>query len=62
MDGLGAGPPAGVDDPVDQRVALRRRRRPEQHLLVGELHVQRVGVGLGVDRDRGDVRACGRSG
>ena len=55
MHRLGAGRLAGLDDLVDQQIALRRRRRADRHGLVGHLDVQRVAVGVGIDRDRLDA-------
>ena len=55
MNRLRAGLLAGRHDLVDQQVGLRRGRRADQHLLVGLAHVQRVGVGLGIDRHRLDA-------
>ncbi len=55
MHRLGAGPAAGVDDLVDDQIAFGRRRRPDRHRLVGHLDMQRVAVGLGIDRDRLDA-------
>jgi hypothetical protein len=54
---LGAGPLAGVDDPVDDEIALGGGRRADQHGLVRHLDVERVPVGLGIDRDRADPHA-----
>ena len=36
------------------QIALARRRRPDMHRLVRHAHVQRLGVGVGIDRDRAD--------
>ena len=55
VDGLGAGLVAGVDDLVGDQVGLGRRRRADRHRLVGHLDGQAAGVGLGIDRDRGDA-------
>ncbi|MGY4312229.1 hypothetical protein ACVWW1_001532 [Bradyrhizobium sp. JR3.5] len=52
MHGLRAGLAAGVDDLVDQKIALGRGRRADQHGVVGHLDMQRVAVGLGVDGNR----------
>ena len=59
MHRLGAGLAAGVDDLVDHEIAFGRRRRPDQDRLVGHFDVQRVAVGLGIDRDRLDPHAAG---
>ena len=60
MHRLGAGRLAGLDDLVDQQIALRRGRRADRHRLVGHLDVQRVAVGLGIDRDRLDAHPARR--
>ena len=59
MHRLGAGLAAGLDDLVDQQIALGRGRRADQHGLVGHLDMQRVAVGLGIDRDRLDPHPAG---
>ncbi len=51
MYGLGAGLFAGVDDLVDDQVALGRGGRPDKDGIVRHLNMQRVAVGLGKDRD-----------
>jgi len=52
---LGAGFLAGGDDLVHHQVRLAARRRPDAHGLVGELDMQRVAIGLGIDRDGRDA-------
>src|SRR5581483_3051805 len=52
MDRLAAGRLRRCDDVRDPQVALRRGRRPDPNSVVGLAHVQRVGVGGRVDRDR----------
>ena len=60
MDGVGAARARGVEQRLDVQIALARRRRADRDRLVGEPHVRRVGVGLGVDRDGRDAhRAAG---
>ena len=54
MHRLGAARLAGRDDLLDDQVALRRRRRPDQDRLIRHLDMERVTVGLGIDRDRGN--------
>ena len=58
MHGLRAGLAAGLDDLVDQQIALGRRRRADQHGLVGHLDMERVAVGLGIDGYRLDPHAA----
>ncbi len=56
MDRLGPGPPRRLQHALGQQIALRRRRRPQPHRLVGQPHVPRVAVGVGVDRHRPDAQ------
>ena len=49
---------AGRDDFLDSEIAFGRRRRADRHGLVRHLHVKRVAVGLGIDRDRLDAQAA----
>ena len=57
MHRLRAGRAAGLDDLVDDEIGLRGRRRADMDGLVGHLDVQRVAVGVGVDRDGRDAHA-----
>ena len=59
MHGLGAGLAAGLDDLLDHQIAFGGGRRPDQDGLVGHFDMQRVAVGLGIDRDRLDPHAAG---
>ncbi len=59
MHGLGAGLAAGLDDPVDQQITFGCRRRPDQNGVIGHFDVERVPVGLGIDRDGLDPHAPG---
>ena len=54
MHRLGAGALAGIDDLVDRPDSSRLRAAGRSHRLVRHLDVQRVAVGLGIDRDRLD--------
>ena len=49
MHGLGAGLTAGVHDLVDQQIAFGRRRRADQHGLIGHLDMQCIAIGFRVD-------------
>ena len=49
MHRVGAGRSACLHDPVDDQIALGRRRRADAHGLVGHLHVQAVRVRLRID-------------
>ena len=59
MHRFGAGLAAGLDDLLHHEVAVGRRRRPDQDGIVGHFDVERVTVGLGIDRDRLDPHAAG---
>ena len=59
MDGLRARALGRGNDLVGHQIGLSRRRRPEQHGLVGQLHMARVAVGLGIDRHRLDAHLPG---
>ncbi len=61
MHRLGAGLFASGDDLVDEQVAFGRGGRADVHRLVGHLDMQRVAVGVGIDRDRRDAHLAGRS-
>ena len=54
MHGLGTRVLARLQNAVHDEIALGRRRRPDQHLLVRQEHVLRIPVGFGVDRDGRD--------
>src|SRR5262249_44620104 len=58
MHRLGAGALAGGDDLVDDEIALGCRRRADRHGLVGHFDVQRVAVGVGIDRNSCDSQAA----
>jgi len=51
VHGLGPGLLAGPDDLVLDQIGFAGRRAADEHRLVGHLHGQTVGVGLGVDDD-----------
>ena len=55
MDGLGAGLLAGGDDLLGDQIGLGSRRRAQMDGLVRHLHMQRVLVGIRIDRDRLDA-------
>ncbi len=59
MDAVGAGLLGGEQDQVGEQIALPRRRRPEADALVGHQHVRRAGVGIRIDRNRGDPHLLG---
>src|SRR5208282_5561862 len=55
MHRLGAGLAAGGYDLADIEIALGRGRRADQHRFVRLAHMQRLGIGLAIDRDRLDA-------
>jgi hypothetical protein len=55
VDGVGAGLLRGLDDLLDDQVGVARRGAAQGEGLVGDPHVQRVAVGLGVDRHAGQA-------
>ena len=59
MHRLGAALFAGGDDLLDDQIALSCRRRPDRDGRVGHFHMQRVAVGLGIDRDGSNPHAAG---
>jgi hypothetical protein len=54
VHGLRTGAPAGVDDLLDDEVALGGGRRADRHRLVRQAHVERLAVGLREHRHRRD--------
>ena len=61
MDRLRAALLRGIDDARDIEIAFARWRRSDQDRFIGRRDMQRVGVGLGIDRDRADAQALGRA-
>ena len=61
MDRVGAGDFRRADDRRDVQVALGAARRADAHILVGKSHVQRVLVGLRIDRHRFDAELAARN-
>ena len=59
MHRLGTARLAGSNDVVDDQIALRRRRRPDRYGVVGHFDVERVAVGLGIDRHGFDSHPAG---
>src|SRR4029077_2336543 len=53
--------PGGVDDAIDAEVAFARRARSNRNRLVGETHVQRGAIALGIDGDRGNAHLPART-
>ncbi|MNV30070.1 hypothetical protein D3C71_1213240 [compost metagenome] len=61
MDRLRAGAACGLQDGIPAQVALACRRRADRDGLVGQAHVARVAVGVGVHRHGGDAQALAGS-
>ena len=59
MHRLGTGLLAGGDDLVHDQIGLLRGGRADADGLVGELDVQRVLVGFGIDGDGRDAHLAG---
>ena len=59
MDGLGAGLAGGLDDAVGQQVGLSAGGCANVHGLVGQLHMARFLVRIGVDRNGLDAHGAG---
>src|SRR3546814_3794498 len=51
MDRFGPGRLGGGDDLLADQIGFARRRRPDMYRLVGLADVQRLGVGVRIDRD-----------
>ena len=61
VDGFRPRLPAGRDDALGDEVTLGRGCRADVDRLVGEAHVQRVTIGIGIYGDRPDPHASGRA-
>src|SRR5262249_34668557 len=61
MDRVGARRLRRVDDGVDVKVAVLRRRRTDEHRLVGERDVHGIAIGVGINRHRAQSHAFGRA-
>jgi len=59
MHGFRPGLAAGRDDLLDHQIAFGRLWRPDQNGLVGHLDMQRVAIGLRINRNRLDPHAAG---
>src|SRR5882724_9223319 len=55
VNGVGTGDLRGTDDRWNVQVASRRGRRTDAHGFVGEPHVQRLRVDIGVNGDGADA-------
>jgi hypothetical protein len=60
MDGVGAGRLGRRHDLVDHEIGLCRLSRADRDRLVGGLDMDRVAVGLGIDRDGLDAEPARR--
>ena len=61
VDGVDVGDLGGRDDAILAQVRILARSGPDADGLVGELHVQRLLVGLGIDRDGLDAQLPARA-
>ena len=55
MDRLHAGSLGRRDNLVPDEIAFARRRRPDMHRFIRLPHMQRLGIRIGIDRDRADA-------
>ena len=55
MDRLGARLLGGGNDLLADQIAFARRRRPDMHRFIGLPHMQRLGIGIRINRDRADT-------
>ena len=62
MDGFGPACLRGGDDPLDVEIALARRGGAQQMRLVRHLHMPRLRIGLGINRDGAKAHALCRPG
>ena len=58
MDRLRAGGLGRRDDPVAPQIAVGGRGPAQMHGLIGHLHMARIAVGVGIDRDRRHAQAA----
>ena len=56
MNGIDIGNFGGADNGGNIQVAVRQLRRADADRLIGKAHVQRVPVGIAVDRHRADAQ------
>ena len=61
MNGVDVGDLGGADDGGNIQIALRQLRRADADGFVGKADVQRVPVGVAVDRDRADAQLLARA-
>jgi hypothetical protein len=54
MDRVRSGDFGGGDDPLDAKLRLACRRRPDADVVVSKPDVQGFAIGFGIDRDRFD--------
>jgi hypothetical protein len=62
VDGVGPRPPRDVEQLADVEVRLLRPGARERERLVGDAHVQRLAIGVCVDRDGADPGVTARAG
>jgi hypothetical protein len=61
MNGIRARDPRGIEDVRDHEVRVARGRRADPHGFIREPHERRIGVCVGVHRDRRDAHRATRS-
>ena len=57
VDRVGAGGAGGRKDGVAAKIAFGGGRRADAHRRIGQMHMQRIGIGIGMHRDRPDPHA-----
>jgi hypothetical protein len=60
MHRIGAARFCRLDDRRDIEIGLRRRRLADPHRLIGLPHMQRIAVGVGIDRNHAIAERCAR--
>ena len=60
VDRLSASRARGIDDLFTHQIAFARGRGPDMHGIISHTHMQRVGIGIRIDRNGADTHgACG---
>ena len=59
MDRVRSAGLCGGDNLLTHQIALTRRRRPNMHRLVGFPHMQRLGIGIRIDRNGANAHRAG---
>src|SRR3954468_4414598 len=61
MDGVGTRRARDREEALDHQIALERRGGPDRIGLIGQLHVERLAIGLREDGDGGDALLAARA-